>query len=282
MSTSLPTIKINKKILHELGYMLEGTLYIPDTIDYQGKTYLITKIDKRGFKSCRKITSVSIPAAVKEIEPFAFARCTRLQHVEYRGETNNQLRHIHDNAFEWTRQTDICLPPNVLSLGRFAFADNFCATKISLSPSLRDIGPFAFSNCPNVEHIIIPDSVVSVGPHVFDGCEGLLSVKMSNSVKSLEEGVFADCWELKEFTVPEGVEKINLRAFDGCANMIHVRLPGSLQEIQGNSWLWQSCMQYFSYNGSRDDWKGMWNNFNHDRLPLQHTIKCLDGTIRNL
>lgn len=281
MSTSLPTIKINKKILRELGYVLEGTLCIPDTIDYKDKKYLITKIDKNGFRGCRKITRVSIPAAVTDIEPHAFARCSKLESVEYRGDANNQLTRIHDNAFDWTHLNEISLPPNVLSLGRFAFSYNTHVTTISLPNSLKTIERFAFTNCPNVEHVVIPDSVESLAYHAFDGCEGLQSVQMGHNIEDLEEGVFADCWELTEFIIPEGVKRVHLRAFDGCANIKHVKIPSTVQEIYEGGWLWQSCMQYFTYNGSRDDWKDMWANYNHDRIPLSQPVKCLDGAVRS-
>ena len=282
MSVNMPTIKINKKIMKELGYSLEGALIIPNTIDYNGTTYLITRIDKSGFKACRKLTSVSIPEAVTDIESSAFAKCNKLVKVEYRGGDNNQLARIHDNAFDWTHQIDITLPPNVLSLGRFAFADNFNATSITLPSSLETIDRFAFSNCPNVEHITIPDSVTSLGAHVFDGCEGLKSVQLSCNIRLLEEGTFADCWSLTELMIPEGVKNIDLKAFDGCANMMHVHFPNSLKQIHNHSWLWQSCMQYFTYNGSRDDWKDMWANYNYGKIPLSQTIKCLDGAVRSI
>lgn len=280
MENSLSPIKINKKILKELGYVMKGDLHIPDVIEYKGVKYQVTKIDKNGFKYCRNLLSVSIPESVTDIETSAFACCVRLARVEYRGEENNQLLRIHDNAFDWTRQTEIILPPHVISLGRFSFADNFNATSIVLPESLTSIDNFAFSNCPNVEHIVIPDSVVSLGAHVFDGCEGLNSVQLSCNINSLREGTFADCWNLTELLIPEGVQKIDLKAFDGCANMKHVHFPNTTRQIYHNTWLWQNCTQYFSYNGSRVEWKDMWDNYNSSRLPLSQPVKCLDGALK--
>lgn len=279
-STAL-TIKITKDILRDLGYSLEGPLNIPDTIEYNGKTYLVTKIAKNAFRSCRKITSVSIPESVTEIEANAFYRCVKLASMEFRGETP-KLQHIRDYAICYTHLTEITLPTSVKTIGRYSIADNTHLLHINLPDSLIKVDDFAFSNCPNMEKITIPNSVATLGTHVFDGCEGLETVNLSCNIKELREGTFTDCWNLTEVILPEGLKNVNLKAFDGCANIRHIKLPRTIEEIRGNSWLWQSCMQYFSYNGSKDDWKDMWAMHNHNRLPLCNIIKCLDGNIRSI
>lgn len=276
------TIKINKEILKELGFSLEGPVNIPDTIRYQNKEYLVTKIERNGFRGCRKMTSVSIPAAVTEIESGAFYRCSKLAKIEFRGEENNQLRIIGERAICYTRLTEITLPDKVHFLGRYALADNTFLLHINLPHSLSIIEAFAFSNCANVEEIEIPDSVASLGTHMFDGDEGLISVKLSCNMHTLEEGTFLDCWNLTELILPEGLKKINLKAFDGCANIKHISLPSTIEVIQGQNWLWQSCQQYFSYNGTKEEWRDMWAMYNYHQLPLHQTIRCLDGNIRNI
>lgn len=278
--SQMPTIKINKDILRELGFSLAGHLNIPDTINYKGTTYRITKISKNGFRACRKLVSVSIPEEIDEIEPSAFYRCTKLSNIEFRGTRSNQL-HIGDKAICYTRLIEITLPEGTVSLGQYAIADNTQLLRIHLPQSLKTIDEYAFSNCPNVEKIIVPDSVVYLGAHAFNGWEGLTSVKLSGNIHTLAEGTFLDCWNLKEIILPEGLRKVNLRAFDGCANIQHINIPSTIEEIQGDSWLWQNCIQYFSYNGSKDDWENMWETYNYNKIPLSKVIKCLDGNIRH-
>lgn len=276
------TIKINKEILKELGFSLEGHVNIPDIVKYQNKEYLVTAIARNGFRGCRKMTSVSIPAAVTEIEAGGFYRCVRLAEIEYRGAKQNQLRVIGERAICYTRLTEIVLPPKVNLLRRYALADNTHVVSISLPDSLSILEDFALSNCPNIEEITIPDSVASLGAHVFDGNEGLTAVKLSCNIHTLAEGTFADCWGLKEVILPEGLKRVNLRAFDGCPNIEHVNIPSTMEEILGHSWLWQSCAQYFSYNGSKEDWKDMWATYNYNRLPLSQVVKCHDGNLRSI
>lgn len=278
----LPTVKISKETLRELNFNTEGNLYIPDIVEYQGKAHQVTKIAKNAFRGCRKLTSISLPETITDIEANAFYRCTRLANIEFRGRKKSQLRTIGEGAICYTHLTEIALPPNVVTLKRYALADNTHLLRVSLPNGLSTIEAFAFSNCPNVESITIPNSVRILGPHVFDGNEGLASVELSCNIHMLAEGTFLDCWSLTEVVLPEGIKHINLKAFDGCANIKHVNIPRTIEKIQGNSWLWQSCQQYFSYNGTKDDWRDMWAMYNDHQLPLHQVIRCTDGNLRNV
>ena len=59
-----------------IGFHYSGSLTIPETVSYKGKTYHVTKIGFRAFKGCTGLTSVTIPNSVTEIGSSAFDGCS--------------------------------------------------------------------------------------------------------------------------------------------------------------------------------------------------------------
>jgi hypothetical protein len=54
---------------------------IPNCVEYEGKTFLVTRIGKMAFHGCREIITISIPDSVKEIDEAAFCCCEMLMTV---------------------------------------------------------------------------------------------------------------------------------------------------------------------------------------------------------
>ena len=52
-----------------------GSVTIPETVFYDGRTYSVTSIESRAFEKCSGLTSVTIPNSVTSIEDYAFSGC---------------------------------------------------------------------------------------------------------------------------------------------------------------------------------------------------------------
>ena len=52
-----------------------GDITIPETVDYDGKTYSVTSIGDYAFYECPGLTSITIPNSVTSIGDWAFYDC---------------------------------------------------------------------------------------------------------------------------------------------------------------------------------------------------------------
>ena len=201
-----------------------GDITIPETVDYDGKTYSVTSIGEEAFSWCSGLTSITIPNSVTSIGINAFSGCEGL--------------------------TSVTIPNSVTSIGRHAFYGCTGLTSVTIPNSVTSIGKYAFSGCTGLESIIvedgntvydsrnncnaiietetntllrgcnntvIPGSVTSIVEYALYDCKGLTSVTIPNSVTSIGEYALYGCTGLTSVTIPNSVTSIGECAFGGCS-----------------------------------------------------------------
>lgn len=118
-----------------------GTVIIPSSVEYDGKTYSVTSIGNDAFFNCRKVTSITIPNSVTSIGDYAFYGCSSLASID--------------------------IPNSVTSIGEYVFSDCNSLTSITIPNSVASIGSSAFSGCSSLASITIPNSVTNIGDGAF-------------------------------------------------------------------------------------------------------------------
>ena len=92
---------------------------IPESVEYENQSYNVVAIGNSAFEGCRKLTSVNIPASIRNIGMYAFQCCEELASVTF----NDGLESI-DNAAFWLceKLNNVVIPKTVNSIGETPFS----------------------------------------------------------------------------------------------------------------------------------------------------------------
>ena len=127
-----------------------GSVVIPSSVKYYGKTYSVTSIGWLAFSYCSGLTSITIPESVTSIGQNAFSSCRGL--------------------------TSVTIPNSVTSIGWYAFPYCRGLTSITIGNSVTSIGGYAFAYCSGLTSVTIGNAVTSIGNWAFIDCSGLTDV----------------------------------------------------------------------------------------------------------
>lgn len=127
----------------------KGFITIPDSVTYNGVSYIVTRIGDYAFANCWSVTGVSIPNTVISISSYAFYNCYGLEHI--------------------------IIPITVTSIGNNAFSYCSKLSYVTIPDSVTFIGTEAFYDCSMVTNITIGKSVISTGSSAFY-CPSVLSI----------------------------------------------------------------------------------------------------------
>ena len=229
------------------GYVTEpeGILEIPATVSYNGTDYGVTGIGYLAFNRCSKLTEVTIPNSVDNLETYAFSFCSGLTKVTLLGsvtnigssvfQSNTSLKQvtigdgvtqIGENMFAYcTSLTEVTIPNSVTSIGNRAFQECNALTTVTIGENVTSIGEYAFWKC-SITEVVIPDNVTDIENAAFQGASALTRVTLGKSVSSIGDNAFNDCPNVAEMTVKAEVPPtLGLGALTGIDVSIPVYVP---------------------------------------------------------
>ena len=179
-----------------------GDVAIPQKVEWDGQTYIVTGIDNATFFDCSGLVKVDIPDTVRTIGELAFNKCIRLNSVS---------------------------ADQVTSIGTSAFQDCTALTSACF-PQVKTMGEYAFKDCKAIEVFIIPNGVTEIMRGVFAGA-GLKKVVIPSTVVSIGREAFYSS-KLEKVVIPSSVLKIGYCAF-WKTNLKSVIIPNKKTEFAG-------------------------------------------------
>ncbi len=205
-----------------------GNLEIPETVEYNGITYLITGISYRAFWGCGDITSATISNTITSIGTEAFYSCG----------VNEPIYNSNWFAyFPCGYATEYAIPNGIQKIAGGAFVNCSELTSVTIPNSITSIGEFAFQNCSGLtgELIIQNSDTINIGPGAFLNCSRLTSVIINGSVKNIGAGAFGNCSGLTTMTINGSVENIGADAIMGCSALTTLTINGFVENIEENA-----------------------------------------------
>ena len=242
-----------------------GNLVIPESVEYNGKTYKVTSILSMAFYGCRDLISVTIPNSVTTINgDEAFAKCYNLTSITI----PNSVTFIDCQCFEdtpWYKNqpdgliyagkvayrykgkmpanTHIDLKDGTLGISPRAFMGCTGLISVTIPNSVTNIGHDAFYNT-SITSVIIPKSVTAIEGNAFGGCSSLASIQVEsdnqyydsrnncNAIIDSNNQLIVGC---KNTTIPSSVTSIGNSAFFGCTGLTSVTIPKSVTSFSYRS-----------------------------------------------
>lgn len=176
--------------------VIGGDIVIPNSVK---------KIGRRCFGDCWKITEITIPESVIELDT-CFIGCESLMNVY----NNGSIRYIGGWCFAGCRY---------LKLVGLHKKDDY---DLTIDLPLDKIGPFSFSSV-KAESMYIPDSVKIIELGAFDGCDELTKIYMPKELLFVEKDVFQHCDCLRKIEFKKNL--LLLESFNFIKYCIDIYVP---------------------------------------------------------
>lgn len=148
---SATELEVTNKVFSDQNHAAyTGTITIPATVTYNGKTFNVVSIGDYAFRDCASITSVTIPNTITAIKSFAFFNCSSM--------------------------TSVNMPASVQEIGMGAFEGCSSLTQMALPKGILVVENETFFGCKSLKAIVIPSSVTNIGEEAFSRCTSLISI----------------------------------------------------------------------------------------------------------
>lgn len=130
----------------------QGEVIIPAQVEYNGKTYNVTKIGNATFYGAKEITSVVLPDTITEIGHQGFMYCEKMETINL----PNSILKIGNSAFHFCKSLKkVVLPNQVTELPQNAFDDCNSIQTITFPKSFRKIGYWTFGQLYSLKEMIL-------------------------------------------------------------------------------------------------------------------------------
>lgn len=192
-----------------------GEVIIPD--EFEAIAY-------GAFDKNERVTSITVPGSVKEIDARAFAECKNLKEVDLA----EGLIKVDTNIFSGCESLEeVVIPDSVSDLYGWTFYD-FTGLKKPVYSRSGDV--FYCYPCTAREKVFkVPDSVKRINSAAFIGNPYIEEVMIPAGVEALGKNTFLECGALKKVTILGENTSVKRGAFYGSPDSLEIVMPKKLR-----------------------------------------------------
>lgn len=236
-STVIVTAPVHSKVKSSyVGYTKpSGNLIIPNEVNNNGVTYVVTAIDNNAFSNCTELETVVIPDNVVIIGDEAFLNCNNLKTVKL----GANVKKIGSSAFlSCTKLEQINLPNSLTEISKHAFSNCSSLDRIVIPNNIKNIESYTFYSCEKLKKITLPSSLEYIGESAFAFCRSIDSLSFTNNLKIIDNKAFSSCVKLKNINLPESLISLGASAFSSCSSLQSIEIPNLIKEINNSTFLY--------------------------------------------
>lgn len=226
----------------DVGFIGDGAFKSCNRITSISIPNTVIEIGSNAFLNCTALTSISIPDKVTSIKYSTFQGCSKIEYIQL-----NNVEYIGSDAFGGCSSlASIIIPDSVKSIGSCAFAGctklkdvyitdltKWCNIYFSGGGSSNPLcnGGNLYLNDSLITNLVIPDDVTEISNYNFYGCTGIETVSIPYGVTVIGGSAFENCYNLKNISIPDSITGIYADAFYNCNNLTNLIIPKSVTTI---------------------------------------------------
>ena len=217
---------------------------IPDAVNYEEKTYIVTSIKENAFLGKKDLTSVTIGSSVIAIGDRAFSECSGLTSIIISNSVNTIGRSVFYECTKLTQfevedgSNSFCAIDGVLFNKNQDTLIQYPAAKADtvyhIPNTVTLINTSAFRMCKNLKSITIPNSVTVIEADAFFN-SSITSTIIPNSVTFIGISAYAKCLELTKVSIGSSVDSIGPVAFGVCENLKQIDIKAAIPPKLGTA-----------------------------------------------
>lgn len=216
------------------GYeMPQGDLTIPDSVEYQGVTYAVTKIGAHAFYGCYSLGAATLPNTLVEIGSYAF-HGTNTNGYGHHLVIPDSVIIVGSEAFSWVSVHELTIGESVQNIGYHAFDCSNLKIIHYNATHCNDVvsPPFGSSRNRNINTLTIGENVVYIPAKLFYCFDDLAcDVVIPNSVTRIGEQAFFDA-NVTSVVIGDGCVEIGEWAFFNTHYLTSLKLGTGLKTIE--------------------------------------------------
>lgn len=187
------------------GYYVEKVNIIDKNGKFVEKDGVVYTSDMKTLIACSlSVTDLVIPEGVEEIISYAFAN-TRIKNVKF----PDSLAILNENAFYKCRELqNVDFGSGLDTIKGFAFQNCTSLTHVKLPPQMKSIGRYAFGDS-GVKNVELNEGLLLIHEGVFSGCK-IDELRLPDSLENI--GTFTDAASIKCIKSSHFIKGIPLNA----------------------------------------------------------------------
>lgn len=118
-----------------------------------------------------------------------------------------------------------------------------------LPPDLTSVGDYAFSGCDNLAITSLPAGVGRIGISAFAGCVNLATISLPAGVMRIASSAFTNCSSLRSVTFAGTPTSLAGYTFGGCSVLTTINVPWAEGAVSGAPWGATKATINYNYTG---------------------------------